>query len=428
MEDAGKRTATLCVALAVFLAVVYQATRLWLAWSWECSSSLNRQIQGASLTPGDAAAWDRIGEAVASNFDAQPGAALSFFEHAVAADPRSADDWMDLAQGYEAEGNISAARGAYERAQQDYPISAEVFWKYGNFLLRQEETSAGLKQVHRALMTDYKLVPLALSRLWNSDPDVHVILNDVLPPGQYERLQALNFFAGIHEQKAAFETWKEVVVAAQTQPIALGDAFPYLQYLIATDQATAAESIWHEAITAAHWPAPAPPDGSRIWNGGFEQPIASGGLDWRIYQIPGAYAETDSTVRHSGEMSLRVDFTGGVNLNFWHVDEIVPVEPRTSYAFEYFMRTQSITTESGLRFEILDLNDNQVNLMTQDLTGTNPWTRMTIDVETGQKTHFLDIRLRRLPSRLFDNKLGGTVWVDDVSLSPKVTSATESRP
>lgn len=389
---------------------------------------LSQQIRGASLTPGDAEGWDRIGEAIASNFDAQPGAAISFFQRAVAADPRSANDWMDLAQAYEADGNVPGASAAYERARQDYPISAEVSWKYGNFLLRQGQTSEGLKQVHRALVTDYRLVPLALSRIWNSDPDVHVILNDVLPPGQYERLQALDFFAGMHEQAAALETWKEVVSAAKAQPIALSDAFPYLQYLIATDQASEAESIWREAIGAAGWPESESAGGSRIWNGGFEQPIAYGGLDWRINQVPGAYAETDPNVHRSGEKSLRVDFTGGVNLDYWYVDEIVPVEPSTNYVFQYFMRTQSISTESGLRFEVLDLNDNQVSLMTSDLTGTNPWTLVKMDVLTGQKTHFLDIRVRRLPSRLFDNKLSGTVWVDDVSLSPKQASTMEPRP
>lgn len=414
--------------MAVFLAVVYPAIKLWLAWSWECSRSLGEQIRGASLTPGDAEAWDRIGEAVASNFDAQPGAAVPFFEHAVKVDPRSASDWMNLAEAYEADGNIPGATAAYGRARQDYPISAEVSWKYGNFLLRQGQVSEGLKQVHRAVVTDYRLVPLALSRVWNSDPDVHVILNDVLPPGQYARLQALDFFAGIHERTAALETWKGVVSSAKAVPISLGDAFPYLQYLIATDQATEAESTWREAIAAARWPESQQASGSLIWNGGFEEPIASGGLDWRISQVAGAYTETDSNVHHSGAKSLRVDFTGGVNLDFWNVDQIVPVEPATNYVFEYFMRTQSISTESGLRFEVLDLNDNQVNLMTPDLTGTNPWTPMKIDIATGHKTRFLDIRLRRLPSRLFDNKLSGTVWVDDVRLLPKPASTTVSRP
>lgn len=92
------------------------------------------------------------------------------------------------------------------------------------------------------------------------------------------------------------------------------------------------------------------------------------------------------------------------------------------------MRTQSISTDSGMRFEILDLNDYEVSLMTPDLTGTNAWSPERTDVTTGRNTHFLDIRLRRLPSRLFDNKLSGTVWVDDVSLSQEPAAGAESHP
>ncbi|MFZ0639060.1 MAG: tetratricopeptide repeat protein [Candidatus Acidiferrales bacterium] len=428
LEDARKRGAVLCIAVITFCAVVYQVTVLCLAWHWGYSGELSQQVRGANLTPGNAEAWDRIGEGLAANFDAQPAGAISFFERAVKLNPRSARDWMDLAQAYEVNGNAPQANAAYEQAQRDYPISAEVSWKYGNFLMRQGQTSEGLKEVHRALVTDPSLVPLAISRIWSLDPDVHVILHDVLPQGQQARLQALDFFAARHEEAAALETWEEIAAFAKTKPIDIHDVFAFMQDLISSDQAAEAERIWREALAASHWPDSEMTGGSQIWNGGFEEPIVNGGLDWRFEQVPGAYVSVDSNVHHSGEKSLRVDFTGGVNLDFWNVHQIVPVEPSTHYVFQYFMRTQSISTESGMRFEILDLNDNEVNLMTPDLTGTNPWTPVRMDVATGRNTHFLDIRLRRLPSRLFDNKLGGTVWVDDVSLSQKPATGPESHP
>jgi hypothetical protein len=427
LGDAGKRAAVLCVAVIIFCAVIYQATVLCLAWDWGRSSELSKQIRGADLVPGNADEWDRIGEALAANFDTQPADAISFFERAVKVNPRSARDWMDLAQAEEAEGNASQADAAYGQARRDYPISAEVLWKYGNFLLRQGQTSEGLEEVHRALVTDPSLVPLAISRVWYLDPDVDVILHDVLPEGPQARFEALDFFAERREEAAALETWEEIAAKATAKPIDIHEVFPLLQYLIASDQAKEAERIWREALTAARRPE-STVAGSQIWNGGFEEPIVNGGLDWRFEQVPGAYISTDSSVYHSGEKSLRVDFTGGVNLDFYYVQQIVPVEPSTHYVFQYFMRTQSISTESGMRFEILDLNDNEVSLMTPELTGTNPWAPMRTDVTTGRNTHFLDIRLRRLPSRLFDNKLSGTVWVDDVSLSQEPAAGAESHP
>lgn len=428
MEGITKRTAILSIAVIVFCGIVYQAAVLCLAWRWGSAHELGQQIRGANLEPGNAEAWDRIGEALTSNFDnADPATAISFFQRAVKVDPRSAHDSLDLAQAYEINGNAPQARAAYEQAQRDYPISAEVSWKYGNFLLRQGETAEGLGQVHHALTTDPTLIPLAISRIWEAEPNVSIILNEVLPPGEEARFQALDFFTGRHDQAAALETWKDIVTLARTKPIFIRDALFFLQELITTDQSATAERIWLEALKAARWPESKPTDDSVIWNGGFEEPIVDGGLDWRLEQVSGAYISTDSITHHSGEKSLRVDFTGGLNLDFSNVYECVPVEPRTHYVFRYFMRTDAISTESGMRFEIEDLNDNGTYVLTPDLTGTNSWTPVRADVTTGQSTHFLLIRLRRLPSRLFDNKLSGTVWVDDVSLVPEPAQSAESQ-
>lgn len=429
LEDFAKKGAILFLAVVVFCTVVYQATVLCLAWDWGSSSELSRQIRGANLVPGNAEAWDRIGEALTTNFDtAQPARAIFFFEHAVKVNPRSANDWMDLAEAYEANGTASRADTAYQQARRDDPISAEVSWKYGNFLLRQGRASEGLEQVHRALVTDPSLVPLGISRIWSFDPDVGVILRDVLPDGPKARFEALDFFATRHLDAPALETWEEIAALAKTRPIDIHGVFNFEQELIASDRAAEAERIWREALAASRWPDSTSTADSLVSNGGFEDPLVNGGLDWRFDQAPGAYISTDESVHHSGEKSLRVDFTGGVNLDFQDVHQIVPVEPSTHYVFQCFLRTESISTESGMRVEILDLNDNQVNLMTPDLTGTNPWTPVRADVETGENTHFLDIRLRRLPSRLFDNKLSGTVWVDDVSLSKRLPADADPRP
>jgi hypothetical protein len=49
-----------------------------------------------------------------------------------------------------------------------------------------------------------------------------------------------------------------------------------------------------------------------------------------------------------------------------------------------------------------------------------------VDLTTGAATHFFVVQLIREPSNLFDNKLGGTVWIADVSLIP--TAAQTEQP
>ncbi len=428
MEDIRKRGAVLCISALIFIAIVYQAASLWVAWHWERSSEQSEQIKGAKLIPGDAEAWDRIGEAEEANFDAPPAGAIGFLEHAVKANPLSARNWMDLAQACEANGDIVDANTAYQKAQKDDPISPDVAWKYGNFLLRQGETTAGLEQVHRSLLRDPRLVPLAISRVWRSDLNIKAMLHEVLPQDESSWFYALDFFSAQHQNDEAMEIWEDITNLAKTSPMDIHAVFPFLQELINQDKALEARHVWEEAIAAARWPNTTEADHSQVWNGGFEDPIADGGLDWRLEGAPGTYISIDSSIYHSGKKSLRLDFTGGFNVDFRGVHEIVPVEPSTTYKFAYFMRTQDISTDSGVRFEILDLNDNQVSLMTPDLTGTKQWTLQQTEVATGRNTHFLDVRMRRLPSQLFDNKLSGTVWIDDVSLTPETATDAKVRP
>jgi hypothetical protein len=83
------------------------------------------------------------------------------------------------------------------------------------------------------------------------------------------------------------------------------------------------------------------------------------------------------------------------------------------------MRTEDISTESGPRFQITDPNhDKATFILTENLTGSNPWKQISADFITSPDTHFLAIRLRRTGSRLFENRLSGSVWVADVYLIP----------
>ena len=60
----------------------------------------------------------------------------------------------------------------------------------------------------------------------------------------------------------------------------------------------------------------------------------------------------------------------------------------------------------------------QVQVTTPELTGSNAWTELESDFVAGPDTKAVKITLRRIPSWKFDNKVSGTVWVDDVALTP----------
>jgi len=398
--------------------MVYQAGELSLAWYWENSGQPAKQIRAAELVGGNAEAWARLGEATQFSLnETNPSLAISYYLRAVRINPLSASNWIELANAYEATEDVSRAQGAYENAKRDYPISAAVAWKYGNFLLRHSQTTLGLSEIHQALLNDSSLTPLAIRSVWNFDPDVNLILGSVLPANEGADLTALDFFLGIHETQDALEAWKRIVVLSRQQAIDINRAFPLLDELIAEDRAGDARRVWREALEASRWPVATTVDDSIVWNGGFETPIANGGLDWRFQQLPGAYISIDSSVYHSGSQSLRVGFTGGVNMDFAHVQQIEPAQPNATYDFQAYVRTESISTDSGLHFELFDpQHERDVYVLTPNIVGTTPWTALRAKVTTSPNTHFLEIRLHRFPSRLFDNKISGAIWIDDVTL------------
>jgi len=163
--------------------------------------------------------------------------------------------------------------------------------------------------------------------------------------------------------------------------------------------------------------APRGRDANLVFNGSFESEILSGGLDWHVYPIQGVEVSLDRRTYFDGTRSLRLDFDGKENLDYVQVFEFVPVEPNTDYLFVAYFRAQGLTTDSGPRFQILDAhNRSRLWVETPGVTGTRLWAPQQVEFRTGPETRIVLVRLNRPPSHMFENRIGGTLWVDRVSL------------
>jgi len=428
LETGAARRALSIVAIFAAAILSYQAIRIWLADHQIHSSRLDIIERGAALEPGNADAWDILGRYQQLDFAAgDPAQALAAFQRAVEDNPLSAYYWMNLAGAYEATGDIAHAREAFERARAVYPLSAEVAWNYGNFLLRQEQFPEGYAEIQIAVRADPSLLPLAISRTWRSNHDVGTLLNDILPQNPEAYLQALDFFASIQQAEPGLAVWQRL--ASLGQPIALPRSFRFLDELIREDRSNDASRVWREGLTLAGLPREEPTNQSLIWDGTFAHDFPNGGLGWRWDNLLGVAIDFDAPPPSAGARSVRLDFGGGTNPELVQPAEYVPVEPDRSYHFHAYLRTEAITTESGMQFYISDPNHyGAVSLFTENLAGTHLWTRVDAELTTGPQTHFLKISLYRRASRLFDNKLSGTVWMADLSLVPSQGSPGRTSP
>jgi tetratricopeptide (TPR) repeat protein len=427
LQGVRTRPAILAFAVAAGALLSYQAVRLWLADHRIHSAQLDTIERGAALEPGNAEAWDLLGRYRQLDFaNPDPQQSLADYQRAVQNDPLSATFWMNLAGAYEANGDLGSAQHAFERARAVYPQSAEVAWNYGNFLLRQEKDAEGYGEIRHAVRSDPRLLTLAISRVWRSSHDVNVLLDQVLPADVDAYIQALDFFASIRQSDAALAVWQRLTSLQKNVPLAR--TFPFFEELIQDDRSADAKKVWIEALAAAGLPHEEPLNHSLVWNGDFARDFSNGGLDWRWNSPIGVAIDFDTAPPSYGVRAVRLDFGGGSNLEITRPMQYIPVEPGRTYHFHAYLRTEEITTESGMRFSIEDPNHGDaVNVMTENFMGSHPWTPIDIDVTTGPETHFLMVRLWRAGSRLFENKLSGTAWVADVSLIPAGIRENSSR-
>jgi len=124
--------------------------------------------------------------------------------------------------------------------------------------------------------------------------------------------------------------------------------------------------------------------------------------------------------KHSGNRSLRLTFDGKSNVNFAGVCHYVPVQPSAAYRFSAWVKTRTLTTDQGIRFQLRSLGTQDTSVAaTPEVHGTGPWTRIEMPWSSGKDVQELQVCLVRFPSGEPENKIQGTAWVDDVALVPE---------
>jgi tetratricopeptide (TPR) repeat protein len=426
LRDPYARWTFLFLVTLFSLCFIYLTGKAWLAAAWGASANPLRWQQAARLEPGNALYPERLG--LFDEWDLEHrdlSKAVSHLWQATQINPWSAQFHAELAGAYEVQGNIFGAQREYELALADNPLSADVAWHYGSFLLRQRKMTEGFVEIRRAVQNDPSLTTSAIAECFAVDQDVGTIVDEALPRNSRAYLTALNYFVSQDQTDAASSVWNRVLELGKSFP--MKQAVPFVDELIRENRLSEAEKVWGQALVATNWPRDANTDGSLVFNGGFEQDFLNGGFDWRVLQQPDISYSFDNTVAHSGKRSLRIEFDGNENLNFQHVFQYVPVRSETNYRLTAYLKTENISSDSGFRLEIVNPGNNAaLPTLTQDVKGTAPWTEVHAGVRTGINTNLLEIVVRRLPSGTLDNELSGMVWIDDVALMP-LAEKTRSR-
>jgi hypothetical protein len=345
-----------------------------------------------------------------------PDEQVKLYDRAVSLSPQNALYWADLGAAFDWAGNHSAALRAFESSRELFPNSPDVNWKLANFYIRSGKTLEGLHAMRRVLLGGGVPQQDVFALAERATEDRKLILDEMVPPETPILLGYLNYQASSGEVVSAGQAWGKLL--ALKLPFELPQAFFYLDALIQKRETQQLAEAW--SALAARFPenvgslrvAP-----NLIANGGFESDILNGGLDWRVVPMDGVSLSIDSRVAIDGRRSMRIEFDGTRNVDYGHLLQYVLVRPNTRYRFSGYLRTDTVTTDSGPRFQVFDVYDSGKMLAaTEGSVGTSGWAEQRLEFKTPADTRLLIIRVGRPASEKFDNKIRGTVWIDNVRL------------
>lgn len=340
---------------------------------------------------------------------------MQLYQKAAELSPHNAEFQADLGEGFDWAGRPRDALAAFRDALELSPNSPQINWELANFYVRTGDGAQALRCLHTVLLGNASAQNNVFALAVNTTRDSRAIL-DMLPLRASILFDYLDFQSGRGDLRAAEQAWNRILQS--NLPFNVRDPFPYLDALIRGHEIGQLTEVW-SGLTQ-RFPSESsdpPPAQNLIYNGDFTSEVFDGGLDWRIFPMPGVDASVEMEDQDGGGRALRVNFAGTSNPNYANVLQFVPVQPHTRYRFSARMRVNGITTDSGPRFQICDAYKlDDVFASTENLTGNSDWVEELTQFTTHSDTQLVLVRIARPKSNKFDNEISGTLWVSRVKL------------
>src|SRR5229473_2619438 len=341
----AQRGLLVVASFAVALILSYFSIRNALAAHYAGLETPEAYERATHLEPANPRNWYLLGRYWQYNLeDPDAARAIRSYLSALSLNPGSSDIWLDLATAYELEGNFASARDAFLHAKGAYPLSPEVSWRYGNFLLRQRELEPAFAEMRHAVEADPKRGAEAFSRALRVEPQLDKILDRILPPIGDVYVDVIWDQITDGQTGIALKVWDRLVAIHPRLP--LRDVYPLVGALRNSKRIAAARRVWDQAVVIAGMADLQGPQGSVLWDGGFESGAAGAGYSWLFPEgLRNLQFSIDAQEKHSGNHSLRLTFDGKALVTSIDICHYVPVQPSTSYRFSAWVKTRAVTTD-----------------------------------------------------------------------------------
>lgn len=327
--------------------------------------------------------------------------AARFFRQVVLKDALHIDAWIRLSQAELVLGDMDSARTIL--AFMD-PLTQNVYrWKWRQTLLAYD---LGIKETvirninflvnHQKMTQDaFQLLDTHVSKSMRETVDI--LDRDNLIP-------LLKWLINWDRVDDAEIVWNKMTNSVIVEKDIL---LKYIHFLINKKRVPKAAEIWRSHT-----------GNEGLTNAGFEKEVTGLGFDWRYTPDN----ENKWTIRRTtsnafnGAYSLKIIFEGKENVSFAHLYQVTPVDPSKVYRLTYNWRSNDISTDQGPFIDIYGYDCKNFYFKGPMIFGTNDWKEQNVEFTIPENCHAVVIRLRRQMSRRFDNKISGTLWLDNFGL------------
>ncbi len=337
--------------------------------------------------------------------------AIRFYRESLRLSPLQGGCWLDLSKADQIAGLIKDADREMERAMGLYPKNPAVRWEAGTFFLINGNIGMAVRSLKEFILLRPERQETVYDMIWKLPLNPQYIVANLIPPSYpyYKRyLLYLTSTDRLQESKDLYEIMEgsEIEDALFVR---------YTDFLISKHLYEDAENIWNDLLKKKFWQREE--QSSLPWDGSFELDILNGGFDWKVNETEGVDVFLDRDVHLFGKRSLGVTFDGAHNPDISIASEVVRVVPKTRYILRGYIKTDSITTTNGLFLLIKGHDCEGFSKKSDVITGTNIWREVYVEFQTPPDCSAISIKVRRDRSYKLDNKIGGTAWIDGISLT-----------
>jgi hypothetical protein len=312
--------------------------------------------------------------------------------------------WCTYAELLSGGGQTAEAAAAFEHAVTLSPGMSPVLMRAANFDFANGRVEEGLALTNRILGQTDAFDQVLFSYLTHSGLAVSELAAVAVPPMPRPAGAWFAWLrnAGSDEDLRELWSWmrKNQLV---DQKLATDFAWAFWQ----RKAFASAQESWADWLGPKHGDYLHP---QRLANVHFEDTPNGSPFDWTL--MPGAGVE----IRRNNGLEIR--FSGTENVAFSNVHQFATVTGGR-YRFSAEIGAEEISTDQGPFFHVFDpANPGRVNVESSPIKGTVARSWITLEVPVPRGTQALQIQIERRPSQKFDNKIGGTLHVYQVSLVP----------